>query len=141
MCVLHSFQEPAFPLNFSLCLQEGIGSLLLDWNGLFISASDLVALIHLTGIEPVGTRGIILSCSYHVVTHPSKKEGICDLCGGELYQRADDSEETVKTRLQVYADQTSPLIEYYTKSGKNAVVDGNRPVQDVFETICALLGE
>ena len=69
MCVLHSFQEPAFPLNFSLCLQEGIGSLLLDWNGLFISASDLVALIHLTGIEPVGTRGIILSCSYHVVTH------------------------------------------------------------------------
>lgn len=69
MCVLHSFQEPAFPLNFSLCLQEGIGSLLLDWNGLFISASDLVALIHLTGIEPMGTRGIILSCSYHVVTH------------------------------------------------------------------------
>lgn len=52
MCVLHSFQEPAFPLNFSLCLQEGIGSLLLDWNGLFISASDLVALIHLTGIDP-----------------------------------------------------------------------------------------
>ena len=79
--------------------------------------------------------------SYHVVTHPPKKEGVCDLCGGELYQREDDSEETVKARLQVYADQTSPLIEYYTKSGKNAVVDGNRPVEEVFETICALLGD
>jgi len=94
-------------------------------------------------IPRMAGRRICRGCgaSYHVVTHPSKKEGICDLCGGELYQRADDSEETVKTRLQVYADQTSPLIEYYTKSGKNAVVDGNRPVQDVFETICALLGE
>ena len=79
--------------------------------------------------------------SYHVVTNPPKVEGVCDLCGGEVYQRADDSEETVLNRLQVYADQTSPLIEYYTKTGKNAVVDGNRPVEEVFETICALLGE
>ena len=94
-------------------------------------------------IPRMAGRRICRGCgaSYHVVTHPSKKEGICDLCGGELYQRADDSEETVKTRLQVYADQTSPLIEYYTKSGKNAVVDGNRPVEEVFETICALLGD
>lgn len=62
MCVLHSFQELAFPLNLSLCLQEGIGSLLLDWNGLFLAASDLVALIHLTGIESMGIGGFILSC-------------------------------------------------------------------------------
>lgn len=62
MCVLHSFQELTFPLNLSLCLQEGIGSLLLNWNGLFTSASDLVALIHLNGTETVGTRGFILSC-------------------------------------------------------------------------------
>lgn len=88
-------------------------------------------------------RRICRGCgaSYHVTTHPPKKEGVCDLCGGELYQRADDSEETVHTRLKVYADQTSPLIEYYTKTGKNAVVDGNRPVEEVFETICALLGD
>ena len=79
--------------------------------------------------------------SYHAVTHPPKKEGVCDLCGGEVYQRADDSEETVLNRLKVYADQTSPLIEYYTKTGKNAVVDGNRTPEEVFETICALLGE
>ena len=79
--------------------------------------------------------------SYHITNMPPKKEGVCDLCGGEVYQRADDTEETVKARLDVYHDQTSPLIEYYTKSGKNAVVDGNREVEEVFETICALLGE
>ena len=72
---------------------------------------------------------------------PPLKEGICDNCGSELIQRADDKPETVRKRLQVYADQTSPLIEYYTKTGKNAVVDGNRAVGEVFETICALLGE
>ena len=79
--------------------------------------------------------------SYHVVTHPPKVEGVCDLCGGEVSQRDDDSEETVLARLKVYADQTSPLIEYYSKTGKNAVVDGDRPVEEVFETICALLGD
>ncbi|MBR0417056.1 MAG: adenylate kinase [Firmicutes bacterium] len=79
--------------------------------------------------------------SYHVVTHPPKVEGVCDLCGGEVYQRDDDAEETVLARLKVYADQTSPLIEYYSKTGKNAVVDGDRPVEEVFETICALLGD
>lgn len=79
--------------------------------------------------------------SYHIVNMPPKKEGVCDLCGGEVYQRADDAEETVMARLNVYHDQTSPLIEYYTKSGKNAVIDGNRDVDEVFETICALLGE
>ncbi len=79
--------------------------------------------------------------SYHAVTHPPKVEGVCDLCGGEVYQRDDDAEETVLARLQVYADQTSPLIEYYKKTGKLAVVDGDRPVDEVFETICALLGE
>ena len=79
--------------------------------------------------------------SYHVINMPPKKEGVCDLCGGEVYQRADDTEETVKARLNVYHDQTSPLIEYYTKSGHNAVIDGNRDVDAVFENICALLGE
>ena len=79
--------------------------------------------------------------SYHAVTHPPKKEGVCDLCGGEVYQREDDAEETVLARLKVYADQTSPLIDYYHKTGKLAVVDGDRPVGEVFETICALLGD
>ena len=79
--------------------------------------------------------------SYHIVTHPPKVEGVCDLCGGEVYQRDDDAESTVLTRLKVYEDQTSPLIEYYSKTGKNVVIDGNRPVDEVFKTICALLGD
>ncbi len=94
-------------------------------------------------IPRMAGRRVCRGCgaSYHVITMPPKKEGVCDLCGGEVYQRADDSEETVLARLQVYADQTSPLIEYYNKTGKNAVVDGNRDVEEVFKTICALLGE
>jgi len=79
--------------------------------------------------------------SYHVVNNPPKKEGVCDLCGGVVYQREDDSEETVNNRLKVYHEQTSPLIEYYTKSGANAVIDGNRDIKVVFDVICALLGE
>ena len=78
---------------------------------------------------------------YHVTTMPPKVEGVCDVCGGEVYQRDDDKEETVLNRFKVYNDQTSPLIEYYTKSGKNAVIDGNRSVDEVFDNICALLGE
>ena len=79
--------------------------------------------------------------TYNVISLPPKTEGICDVCGGELIHRADDQPETVKNRLKVYEDQTSPLVEYYTGSGRIANVDGNRPIPEVFEEICALLGE
>ena len=79
--------------------------------------------------------------TYNVISLPPKTEGICDACGGELSHRADDQPETVKNRLKVYEDQTSPLVEYYTGSGRIANVDGNRPIPEVFEEICALLGE
>ena len=79
--------------------------------------------------------------TYHIAVMPPIKEGICDSCGAELIQRADDAEETVRKRLQVYQDQTSPLIEYYTGTGKIAEVDGMRTPEEVFEQICALLGE
>ena len=88
-------------------------------------------------------RRVCRNCGkpYHVVTMPPKKEGVCDVCGGEVYQRADDCEETVKNRFKVYQDQTSPLIEYYKESGLLAPVDGSKSMDEVFETICALLGE
>ena len=79
--------------------------------------------------------------SCHVVNTPPKKEGICDVCGGELYQRVDDALETVQNRLKVYADQTSPLVEYYKGTGKLVDVDGTAEIQKVFDNICALLGE
>ncbi|MDD6352038.1 MAG: adenylate kinase [Lachnospiraceae bacterium] len=62
---------------------------------------------------------------YHIVTLPPKKEGICDKCGSALVQRADDSEETVKKRLEVYHEQTEPLIEYYHRAGIIVEVSGD----------------
>lgn len=78
---------------------------------------------------------------YHVDTMPPKKEGVCDDCGGEVYQRADDCEETVKNRFKVYAEQTSPLIQYYKQAGVLGEIDGAQDMDKVFEDICALLGE
>ncbi len=88
-------------------------------------------------------RRVCRNCgrSYHVVNMPPKVEGVCDVCGGEVYQRADDSEETVLNRFKVYNEQTSPLIEYYTNTGKLAPIDGATGLDKVFADICAALGE
>lgn len=88
-------------------------------------------------------RRVCRNCGkpYHVIAMPPKKEGVCDVCGGEVYQRADDTEETVRNRFAVYNAQTSPLTDYYRESGKLAPVDGAAAKQDVFNAICALLGE
>lgn len=75
--------------------------------------------------------------SYHVSTLNGSTT--CAKCGGTLYQRADDNEETVKNRLEAYKSQTAPLIDYYKKAGKLVTVDGNRPVQEVFESIVTAL--
>lgn len=88
-------------------------------------------------------RRVCRNCGkpYHVTNMPPKVEGVCDVCGGEVYQRADDSEETVLNRFKVYNEQTSPLIEYYTKNGKIAEIDGSEPLDEVFKAICKALGE
>lgn len=67
--------------------------------------------------------------SYHVINIPPRKEGVCDVCGGELYQRADDSEKTILNRLEVYASQTEGLIAYYEKKGVLVRVDSARQRQ------------
>jgi len=87
-------------------------------------------------------RRVCRNCGkpYHIVYTPPKVEGVCDVCGGEVYQRADDTEETVKNRFKVYQDQTAPLIDYYKNSGKLAPIDGGRTQDEVFAEICALLG-
>ena len=77
---------------------------------------------------------------FHVMFDPPKKEGVCDKCGGQLYQRDDDNEATVTSRLKVYADQTKPLIEYYAKQGKLRTIDGLGSIDDIFERIKAVLG-
>ncbi len=77
---------------------------------------------------------------YHVKFNPPKKEGICDTCGKELYQRDDDSEATVRERLTVYNNQTAPLIDYYQKKGLLRRVEGVGPIDRIFASIEKVLG-
>lgn len=77
---------------------------------------------------------------YHVVFNPPKVDGICDVCGSHLYQRDDDTEETVSNRLRVYHEQTAPLAEYYENKGLLQSVDGNGTPDEVFERIAAIIG-
>lgn len=86
-------------------------------------------------------RRICRDCgaTYHVKFNPPKKEGICDVCGGELFQRDDDKVETVGKRIKVYHEQTEPLIDYYTKKGLILNVDGTKPIDAIFEEISEAL--
>lgn len=77
---------------------------------------------------------------YNVYFNPPKKEGICDKCGGELFQRDDDKEETIKKRLEVYNAQTAPLIDYYGKKGILKSVAGTGSIDDIFKKVCDALG-
>ena len=73
---------------------------------------------------------------YHLTNKPPKKDGICDACGAELYQRDDDKEETIRNRLKVYRENTFPLIDYYSKKGKLVTIKGNEgTIDDVFANI------
>ena len=77
--------------------------------------------------------------SYHIVYNPPKKEGVCDVCGGELTQRSDESEEAVQVRIDTYNKQTKPLIDYYTMLGELTNVDGNQSMDEVAEEIYKVL--
>lgn len=68
---------------------------------------------------------------FHVTYSPPKTEGVCDVCGGELYQRDDDSEETVRTRLEVYHTQTEPIIDYYKAQGLVVTISALGKVEEV----------
>ncbi len=78
---------------------------------------------------------------FHVATKPPKTEGVCDVCGEPLYQRADDCEETVHTRLAAYEESTAPLIGYYEQKGVLRRVDGNNDIQTVTGAMLAAIDE
>lgn len=94
-------------------------------------------------VRRMSGRRACLSCgaTYHIEHVPPKTEGICDRCGKELVLRDDDKAETVKNRLNVYHEQTQPLIEFYEKKGVLKSVDGTVDMQDVFAAIVSILGE
>ncbi|HDH02116.1 MAG TPA: adenylate kinase [Nitrospirae bacterium] len=77
---------------------------------------------------------------YNIYFSPPQKESVCDKCGGELYQRDDDKEETIRRRLEVYEAQTAPLIEYYKNKGILKTVEGTGDIDEIFANICSILG-
>lgn len=93
-------------------------------------------------IERMAGRRACVGCgaTYHIVNIPPKKEGICDTCGEELILRDDDKEETVRNRLDVYHEQTQPLIDYYKNLGVLHEVDGAMDMNAVFDAITGILG-
>ena len=88
-------------------------------------------------IKRIVNRRLCSKCGagFNTITMPPKKEGICDLCGSPLYTRADDNEETVKVRLQVYNEQTKPLVEYYEALNKLLDINSNQPIDDAIKDI------
>ena len=84
-------------------------------------------------IKRLSGRWVCRNCQapYHNVVSPPKEKGKCDKCGGELYQRPDDTEEIVKKRIKVYFTETAPLIEYYRKSGKLLEIDGKGEINEI----------
>lgn len=93
-------------------------------------------------VNRMSGRRACLKCgaTYHIVSIPPKKEGVCDNCGSELVIRDDDKPETVQKRLNVYHEQTQPLIDFYSKKGILKSVDGTQPMDKVFEDIVNILG-
>lgn len=94
-------------------------------------------------IERLTGRRVCPSCgaTYHVINKPPKTEGVCDNCGTELVQRDDDKEETVQKRLEVNIEQTQPLLDFYKEKGVLVTVDGDQPIDKVFEDIVAAISK
>lgn len=99
-----------------------------------VPASDLIG--RLTGRRTCRNCG----AGFHVLFDPPKTDGVCDKCKGELYQRDDDNEATVSSRLKVYDDQTAPLISYYDKQSKLRRIDGVGSMDTILQRITAVLG-
>ena len=93
-------------------------------------------------VDRLTGRRVCRACgaTFHVTNKAPKVEGVCDKCGGELYQRNDDKVETVSNRLDVYAAQTAPLIEYYQSKGIMSSIDGSKSMEDVLADIRTALG-
>lgn len=93
-------------------------------------------------VKRMSGRRACLKCgaTYHLEHIPPRKEGVCDTCGSELVLRDDDKAETVLKRLQVYHEQTQPLIDFYTRKGILKTVDGTQDMKDVFAAIVGILG-
>lgn len=100
-----------------------------------------IAVPHQEIIRRLSLRRVCVDCGkvYNLEMNPPVKDEVCDACGGSVILRDDDREETIGNRLQVYQEQTSPLIDYYRKKGNFYRVNGQQPIEDVFEDIESLI--
>ncbi|WAA12414.1 adenylate kinase [Fervidibacillus halotolerans] len=119
---------------------EALEQILTDLNKqidscIHIDVDQEVLMERLTG------RRICKSCgaTYHLVFNPPKQSGVCDKCGGELYQRADDNAETVQNRLEVNRKQIQPLLDFYAQKGRLQTVNGKQDIDQVFSDIEKIL--
>ena len=113
-------------------LEESFGSKVTVVPCIEVNEEDLVKRIS-------GRRMCKNGHVFHVHTKPSKVEGVCDVCGEPLYQRADDNEETVHTRLNAYNESTAKLIDYYGNKGVLRTVDGNKQIHEVTDAMLAVI--
>ncbi len=123
-----------FPRNVSQAEALGKG---LDRAGLKLDKAVAVIVPDEEIVKRISGRRTCAKCNamYHVAFEPPAKPGVCDKCGGELYQREDDAEETVRERLKVFAEATRPLLDYYGRQGVLAQVDGVGPTDEVEKRI------
>lgn len=98
---------------------------------IFLEVPMKILMDRLTGRRVCKNCGAV----YHIVSKPTKTEGKCDVCGGEVIQRNDDKAEVIETRLKTYEEFTSPLKEFYKKAGKYTELDGNRGTEEVYKEI------
>lgn len=133
------FMLDGFPRNLSQA--ESLDRMLADLSTgidkvVYIDVPSSELLARLTGRRTCRVCG----AGYHVLFDPPKKDNVCDKCSGELYQRDDDNEATVSSRLEVYEAQTKPLIDYYEKQGKLLRINGLGSIQEIFDRIVSALG-
>lgn len=88
-------------------------------------------------ISRISGRRVCIDCgaTYHIETNKPKKDGICDVCGGKLIQREDDTEETITNRVRVYYEKTRPLLDYYRSTGQLVDIQGSGKIEEIFKEI------
>ena len=128
-----------FPRNLHQAV--ALDEMLAPYGG--VAVAPLFVVDDAVVVERISGRRICRNCGavYHVKFNPPKQDNVCDVCGGELYQRDDDRPETVKNRLYVYYKQTSPLIGYYFAKGLLEEVDASKSVDEVTAALEALLAK